>query len=142
MAWAQHDRIIEELFQERVKLQDEVDHAQMNRVWMAMEGFYLVHERARTCRETCQVEYVLNRAIFASRFQHGLQAGYDHSSRGTPILEVRSFYDTVVTEAEEAFVSYNAHVPSILLQLSAAPEISMEEIKALSSVVDPPSPLS
>lgn len=78
---------------------------------MVMEGFQLVYERAKSCRDTCQVRDVMNRVVFASGFRHGLKSGYDYHALGVSIFEVPMFSETAEADAGKAFVAYNAYEP-------------------------------
>lgn len=134
------DRLIGDFKETCDKLVEERSGFKADWAWMVSEGFKLVYGRARSCRDTYLVRDAMIRAVFSSGYQHGLREGYEFHAKDVPLDEVPTYSETTESAAEADFVTYITYEPPFLEQLSAVPDVSVDEIRAMSSVVDPPTP--
>lgn len=136
----ERDVLIGELREKCSRLEQVCAKSQADREWMVSEGFKLVFNRARSCKETRVKRDEMTCAVFSSGYQNGLKEGYAFQAQGIPLLEVPTYAPNMEAEAVAAFGAYVAFEPPFLEQVSKVPGIAVEEIQAMSLVEDPPTP--
>ncbi|KAD3640426.1 hypothetical protein E3N88_29649 [Mikania micrantha] len=153
MEQAQEDALtarveIARLSEENQRLQREVvevtglnNQLAADRACLVTQGFRHVFNRIRDSREYVQLLGDVNSACLAVGYQNGLRAGYKYSSQGLYLEESPCYDPSAEAWMTKATLTLGAADHSLLSHLEKSPNIPLDDLEALTAVVDPTTPL-